>query len=162
MTALNRPKMDESEVKRRETEARTLLHFACEVFQFQLEAGRHFLHEHPAGARSWEDARVQALLRGPRVGSVDGHQCRYGQSARADDGTVMPVRKATRGLSSAPAILSRLGHKCRGGHRHQALVGGRAASAAVNPPSCAGQSCAGLRPRGAGRGRCFRSRSQRS
>ena len=132
--SLNIPKMDKDKAARREAEARVRLHFACEIYQYQLENDGHFLHEHPAGARSWSEDRVQRLLADPRVGSIVGHQCRYGQRAMADDGTVMPVRKATRWLSSAPEVLSRLGHKCLGGHRHQALVNGRAAQAAVYPP----------------------------
>ena len=134
LMSLNIPKMDKGEAARREAEAGPPLHFACEIYQYQLDNGGHFLHEHPAGARSWSEDRVQRLLADPRVGSIIGHQCRYGQRAMADDGTMMPVRKATRWLSSAPEVLSRLGRKCLGGHRHQALVSGRAAQAAVCPP----------------------------
>ena len=37
-------------------------------------------------------------------------------------------------MSSAPEALSWLGRKCRGGHRHQALVGRKAAQATIYPP----------------------------
>ena len=131
---INIPRMEPVEASRREAEAKVLLHFACEIYRHQLAAGRHFLHEHPASARSWADGQVTDLLEDPRVQTVVGHQCRYGQRARTADGLWAPAKKATRWMSSAPAVLERLGLKCRGGHAHQALVGGRAGPAAVYPP----------------------------
>ena len=77
---------------------------------------------------------MKGLMRDPRVGSVVGHQCQYGQTAVADGGERLPARKATRWMSSAPELLKRLGLRCRGGHRHQPLVGGRAVAAAIYPP----------------------------
>ena len=92
------------------------------------------LHEHPAGTLSWTAEQAVELISNPAMGSVVRHQRMYGQKAQADGGTWLPARKATRWMSSAMEILARLGHKCRGGRRHQALVGGRAAPAAVYPP----------------------------
>eukprot|EP00969_Alexandrium_andersonii_P247827 10951130-Alexandrium_andersonii.AAC.1 len=63
---MNRPRMAEDERIRREAEARVLLEFACEVYRFQLAGGRHFLHEHPAGAGSWAEPPVVRLLQDPR------------------------------------------------------------------------------------------------
>ena len=77
---------------------------------------------------------MAALLVNPKLGTAVGHLCQYGQTALSPDGVRLPVRKATRWMSSAPEVLMRLGHKCRGGRRHQTLVGGRAAAAAVCPP----------------------------
>ena len=134
LMAINIPRMEPAEASRREAEAKVLLHFACEIYRHQLAADRHFLHEHPASARSWADGQVRDLLEDPRVQTVVGHQCRYGQRARTADGRWAPAKKATRWMSSAPAVLERLGLKCRGGHAHQALVGGRAGPAAVYPP----------------------------
>ena len=45
LMSLNIPRMDPEEVSRRQTEAWTLLGFACQVYRFQLSEGRHFLHE---------------------------------------------------------------------------------------------------------------------
>ena len=139
LMALNMARMTQEDIERRGVEAKILLDFACEVYQFQLEVGRHFLHEHPAGARSWAQAPVEKLMAHPGVGSVVGHQCQYGQWTWTADGKKAPVLKATWWLSSAPEILARLGHKCRGGHRHQALVGGRAVAAAIYPLNCVGR-----------------------
>ena len=80
LMALNRARMSPLEAARRDTEAKTLLHFACEVYRTQLREGRHFLHEHPVAARSWADEQVTALLNDQAVGSIVGDQCRYGQT----------------------------------------------------------------------------------
>ena len=42
------------------------LEFACQLYQDQLDAGRDFLHEHPAMARSWQERCIAAIL------AVDG------------------------------------------------------------------------------------------
>ena len=113
--ALNRAKMSRAEVERRDVEATAFLYCACEVYRQQLREGRHFLHKHPEAARSWADEQVKGILDNPAVGSVVGHQCMYGQTALTDDGERLPVKKATRWMSSAPEVLARLGHRCRGG-----------------------------------------------
>ena len=113
----------------------TLLGFALEVYQLQLDAGRHFLHEHPAAASSWRVAAVQRLRQDPRVAEIVGHQCRFGLSTRGPGGVRMPAMKPARFLSSSGAILEQLGLRCRGAHRHQPLLGGgRAGAAAIYPP----------------------------
>ncbi len=112
----------------------TLLGFAIEGYRHQLREGRHFVHEHPAHATSWREAAVLKLRADPRVAGVVGDQCRYGLRARGSDGRLMPALKPTRFLSSSPFILEELSLRCRGVHRHQQLIGGRASAAAVYPP----------------------------
>ena len=116
------------------TEGRILLKFALQVYKFQLREGRHFLHEHPASASSWEAAEVQQLLRRTGVGQVTGDQCRYGLRTRSPDGTLLPAMEPTRFMSSSLEVLRALGLRCQKLHQHQALVGGRASAAAIYPP----------------------------
>ena len=132
---LNRRHWGPAEVRRRRAEAMVLLGFAVEVYWLQLEAGRHFLHEHPATASSWRERIVMQLRCDDRVGEVVGDQCRYGLKTAGPFGERLPARKPTRFLSSAPAILEHLSLRCRGVHRHQPLLGGgRAGAAAIYPP----------------------------
>lgn len=131
---LNFRKMPEEEVRRRLAARAVHLHFALEIYRLQLKGGRHFLHEHPAGASSWHDEQVRRLLNDRRVSTVVGHQCRYGQSAVSGIGDRLPVLKPTRFMSSAPELLSRLSLRCSRDHEHQPLTGGRAAAAARYPP----------------------------
>ena len=126
-------KMNPEVVRQRRIEAEVLLRFAAEIYQLQLDLGSHFLHEHPAGADSWQTPWIQRLRRDPRVSEVVAHQCMFGQTVVASDGQVRLVLKATRFLSSAPAVLSELDRRCSRDHVHQPLVGGRAAAAAVYP-----------------------------
>merc|ERR1712242_175486 len=70
--SLNRQHFSAAEARRRRAEAMTLLGFALEVYQLQLSAGRHFLHEHPASASSWQLAGVWCLRQDPRVTEVVG------------------------------------------------------------------------------------------
>ena len=113
--ALNRAKMSGPEMERRGTEARVPLRSVCEVYRQQLRTGRHLLHERPGSARSRAGEQAVARLKGPAVGSIVGHQCKYGQGAPTGGGGWLPARKATRWMSSAPEVLMGLGHKCRWG-----------------------------------------------
>ena len=78
--------MTKDEVARREAAARILLNSACEVDRHQLGNGCHVVHERPAAVCPWAEAPIKELMADARVGSVVGHQCRYGQRAQAGDG----------------------------------------------------------------------------
>ena len=54
-TNMNFPKMPKHVVEAKLAEGRRRLRFVISLYQLQLQAGRHFLHEHPAGASSWAD-----------------------------------------------------------------------------------------------------------
>ena len=50
-------------------QARVHLEFCAQLYRDQLEAGRYFLHENPAGAVSWKEAPIVALA------TCDGVAC---------------------------------------------------------------------------------------
>ena len=50
------------DVKRRRAEGELHVRFCCELYKLQAEAGRYFLHEHPANAASWRLTEVQKML----------------------------------------------------------------------------------------------------
>ena len=64
---------------KRWVEARSHMKFMVEVYRKQLEAGRLFLHEHPARATSWglREIRKLAASQGVFISEVD--QCMYEQ-----------------------------------------------------------------------------------
>ena len=130
---INHRKMDPMEVERRMVEARVHLKFVVKLYKKQLAAGRHFLHEHPAGAKSWEEPYMVQLLENPSVKTVVSHQCEYGLTSPDEKGVLQPVKKPTRWMSSSERMISRLSRRCSGTHTHQHLVGGRAAAAAFYP-----------------------------
>jgi hypothetical protein len=134
LTQSNYSRMDPLKVARRKAEAKVLLDFAMQIYEVQLKAGRHFLHEHPQSASSWQDSRMVKMLAHPRVNTVVAHLCQYGMKTMGDDGLWQPAKKATRFASSSEEVLRRLDRKCDGAHVHCHLTSGRAKHAAVYPP----------------------------
>ena len=55
--------MGVEELRRAAVEAETLLQFALEIYRIQLRGGRHFVHEHPAHASSWEFPEMKRLMK---------------------------------------------------------------------------------------------------
>ena len=51
--------------------------FCCALYKFQIQNGRHFLHEHPWTARSWKLKCVDDLANHPAVRLVQGHMCQF-------------------------------------------------------------------------------------
>lgn len=50
-------------------------HVACEVYQDQLRAERHFVHEHPSTMDSWAHNEIEKLLPDDRVGTITADAC---------------------------------------------------------------------------------------
>ena len=126
---INHRKMDPERVEELRKQAITHLHFVIGIYRMQLDGGRHFLHEHPAGAMSWKDDWVLRILEHPKVSSLISDQCEYGLLTPDAHGNPTPAKKPTRWMSSSPYMLKRLSRRCSGGHVHQHLVGGRAKAA---------------------------------
>jgi hypothetical protein len=134
MNGLNKSKMPAETRERRLTEGKVLLNFALDVYTWQHRRGKYFIHEHPQSASSWELPEVRAVQCLDGVTSVVNDACVFGMMSIDRDGTSKPVKKPTRWLSNAPALLRHLTGRCAGKHEHTRLLGGRAAGAAVYPP----------------------------
>ena len=132
---LNYPKMDPADVKQRKAEGLAHLRFACKLYRFQISQGRHFLHEHPAGAASWQEECIQSLMKRSGVGVAVGDQCEYGlvTPSAQNPKISMPAKKHTKFMTTSPQMIKRLSLLCSGNHEHQPLIGGRAAAAAFYP-----------------------------
>ena len=111
------------------------LAFAMELYEIQVKAGRHFLHEHPAGASSWRERCVQKVAGMKGVGLIRADQCAFGLTTKCNDDPSgrRLAKKPTKFMSSSLPMLNRLHLLCTGDHKHQHLSGGRAAEAAVYP-----------------------------
>ena len=121
--------MDSVRVEELRKEAVMHLHFVMGTYRIQINGGRRFLHEHPAGATSWNDAWVKRIMQHPRVTSVVSDQCEYGLLTPNADGVPTPAKKPTRWMSTSPQMIKRLSRRCSKTHEHQHLVGGRAKAA---------------------------------
>ena len=108
LQAINYAKMDPEKVAARIREGKKHLHFVISLYKLQLDNKRHFLHEHPAGATSWRDVQMQALLRQKNVDVVTSDQCMYGLMTRGKNGDLVHAKKLTKWAASSPQMLARL------------------------------------------------------
>ena len=69
--------------------------FVISLYKIQLEAGRLFLHEHPAGATSWSLREVEKMAGEEGVNVVVGDQCMFGLKAKSGQGWGL-AKKPTR------------------------------------------------------------------
>ena len=112
-------------------EGRPHLRFCAELYKKQVNAGRHFLHEHPASAVSWREPSIAALTKDHRLFTAVCDQCQFGLKTKFADGSGQDVAvKPTKFLTSSQPMAEGLGRRCDLSHKHQRLVGGRAAKAA--------------------------------
>ena len=49
--------------------------FCCKLYELQAEAGRYYIHDHPANAMSWQLEEVKELLRTDGARQVVSDQC---------------------------------------------------------------------------------------
>ncbi|CAE7031422.1 unnamed protein product [Symbiodinium sp. CCMP2592] len=113
---------------RREAVERDQKHLRTTVRAYwtQVNAGRYFLHEHPSGARSWEEPEVKELKADPRVFEVRGPTCRWSLSGSSK----ATVNKETRWLTNSSTVadvLRRASAASKGKlwHREAEIVKGR-------------------------------------
>ena len=120
--------------------------FICEIYQYQIDRGRYFLHEHPWHAKSWELACVQAIKTAPGVGVVRCDQCMTGLETKPErEGGATKAMKPTAFMSNSECILEALSVRCDKQHEHQPLTGGRAKQAATYPDVLCDRICEGMR-----------------
>ena len=115
------------------------------LYQIQVAAGRHFLHEHPASALSWKDGHMMSLIQNPKIHVVTGDQCMYGALTITDGGEMLPCKKPTKWATSSIQMSLRLATRCDQSHQHQHLTGGKAAAAAYYPKGLATAILRGMR-----------------
>ena len=82
----------------------------CELYLEQIRAGRLFMHEHPEGARSWDEECIKEVLKSLGVNTVVTDQCQFGQQSREGN----PIRKPTKWMSNCGEILEALAKRCTG------------------------------------------------
>ena len=129
---LNFPKMDPQKVKEVIEYGVKHLEFCMHLCKIQHDQGLYFLFEHPAGASSWDNRLVKAMLEMPAVERVTGHMCMFDMWQQDNQGKAR-VKKATGFMTNAACVAKRLRVKCTGLHRHITLIGGRAKAAEVYP-----------------------------
>ena len=120
----------EQNVLRRE-EGERHVELAVRYYEKQMDRGRYFLHEHPAGADSWDMDKVKKLQKRDGVFTVSGPMCKWGMQLDTRHKGKGFVYKPTRWITNSRILASLLDQRCTnwtGGplHRHVSLVGGLA------------------------------------
>ena len=148
MNNANYFKMSAEEVKQRIVHGRKHLQFCAKFYAMQWKARRYFLHEHPAGATSWQETCIKDLLMKEGIIRVNGDQCVFG--LKANDGTREgPARKTTGFLTNSVCIADQFNKRCpnRKGdmvHKHVTLESGRTRAAQVYLDDLCRAICEGL------------------
>ena len=113
--------------------------FVLKLYRIQDEEGRYYLHEHPAGAKSWKMPEVQKFMADTDAMTVTAHQCELGLRSRDRFGEA-PAKKPTTFMSNSILICERLDVQCtnmwkpeKERHRHVHLMNGRASAAQTYP-----------------------------
>ena len=107
--------------------------FCVAIMKRQLEAGRKFMFEHPAGATSWELKLLSALDAMPGVQRVSFDFCELGTMSSDEMGEAL-ARKPTSVLTNCPGIAGMLARAhCKRDHRHVQLTNGRAKACQIYP-----------------------------
>eukprot|EP00973_Karenia_brevis_P004900 675185-Karenia_brevis.AAC.1 len=133
---LNFPKMDPTVVAQNLDRAIDHLKSTLELYQIQLDGGRYFLHEHPAGASSWKLPEMVQFMEQAGIVSAVSNMCCFGMETTSLDGEASElVAKPTRFMTNAEELLKIIHRRCEGGHKHGRLISGRAKGAAVYPPA---------------------------
>ena len=130
------------EKKRRWGEARE--HIRC-VDRMQLDEGRLFLREHPAGASSWDLEEMKELMSEEEVHTVRADQCMYGLTTCGRGKSYpIPAMQPTKFCTNSRSIARELSKRCDGQHEHQTLLNGRAKDAARYLEGLCRAICRGL------------------
>ena len=79
------------------------IEFCCKIYKYQLQHKRHFIHEHPWGARSWELNAMTELIQDERTTLVRSDLCRFGMTSWIErkGGDEGPAKKPTGFLTSS-------------------------------------------------------------
>ena len=134
-----------AEKQRKWGEAREHIRFVVELYMEQERGGILFLHEHPAGASSWDLEEIQKVMNLKNVHVVIADQCMFGLTTWPTRGSYpIPAKKPTKFMTNSESIARELNKRCDRTHEHQPLVGGRAASAARYPEGLCRAICRGL------------------
>ena len=117
----------------------------CSLYAYQLQRGRHFLHEHPWGAKLWNMERLGQLIGDPRVMVAKADMCRLGLETTDTNGQSGTAGKRTGFLTSSWTPMEELNGLCDGRHgKHNHLTDGRAKDAVIYPPELCRAICRGI------------------
>ena len=133
------------EVKDQLEKAMDHINFAVELCIMQLNAGRLFLFEHPAGASTWETKVMKSLRAREGVLRVNFDFCMAGMKIGDKKGDENPVKKRTGLVTNSHALYTLFREaQCRGDHVHAEILS-RTAECQVYPEKFCEILCEGVK-----------------
>ena len=109
-----------------------LFSVAIDLCLYQARMGGRFILEYPAGSRAWHLPCVSKLLHVQDLERADFHMCQFGMTQEDENGCGF-IFKPTTIYTNSEAVAERSRRRCCGGHRHIALLSGRAKEAQAYP-----------------------------
>ena len=88
--------------------ARQHIEFCCIIYKLQLAGGRHFIHEHPWGRRSWDMKCIEEVVEDRRVMIYKADSCQFGLETTDGQGEMGPARKRTGFMTSSWTLCGRI------------------------------------------------------
>ena len=149
MQNINKERRDPETVKKEIRAAEEHVRFCVTLYKLQVKNRRYFVHEHPAGASSWQMKEMIELVMMTGVDVTTFDMCCFGMVA-TQDGEEGPVRKRTKLASNSKEIHKRVNRKCPNDtgegerHVHVVLEGGRTKNAQVYPRQFCRAICEGI------------------
>ena len=119
--------------------------FVARLYKKQVDAGRVFIHENPAHAKSWALPCIKRIMREAGVNVVEADQCMFGLKTWGKNRSQLVLaKKPTKFMTNSSVIGWELSRKCDGSDEHQPLIDGRARDAARYPPALCRAICRGI------------------
>ena len=148
MNRINYSRMPKEGVAARMAYGRSHLELCAKLYAIQWEAGRYFLHEHPAEASSWQEECILKILKKQGVVNVVGDQCRYGLTSTEKHRTGL-ARKRKGFMTNSVCVAKRLEKRCPNKcnyqpHWHVRLENGRTRVAQEYPADLCKAICKGI------------------
>ena len=83
----------------------------------QAEAGRYYVHEHPATASSWKEKELEDLAKQQGTTTVNSDLCMFGLTTVGNKpGEQVAAKKRTRFMTNSAEIAQALERRCDGNH----------------------------------------------
>ena len=74
------------------------------IYKYQDEQGRYYLHEHPQTAASWQLEAMKGLAATPHAITVVSNLCQFNLRTTYAEGSVVLAKKPTQFLTHSPMI----------------------------------------------------------
>ena len=120
---MNEWKAAPGKIEEEKRRARAHLEFCAKLHKLQHDAGRYFMHEHPLGARSWQEASIVGVAQATGAQIIRMDQCRDGFTTINEGGVEIPAMKSARWVTNMAAARATMTGRYQGAYARATLPG---------------------------------------